>query len=1218
MQIIPACGKIGDSWIKAIQDIVQNNERFLRGLYYYNDGMVRQIYVANNQIIAKVRGVNSGFYESRFSFKPLNSNTISQIKKIISDNPELALEISEGILSESFFEILEQEGLSIFPESLSDIDSFCSCPDYTNPCKHLYASFVAFTREIEKRPLIYLHLIGIYLKDILALSCISDILEEKKENNPFNKLVSSDNIDLGTFKAENYLLIKDNLSLPIPNIDVEKLFFPLKSHPPFYKIGEFKGLLKKIHCSLTEDVGSITKNIHHTTYKDSDFYFYYDENEVLKAFITPSTQFLYYLRSKGSRVQFKNEFLQTPILTSNKIEFSKKEGIAVSLDIIFDYFLEINDELFEGNNSFSARFLGFTKNLAISLVKSSSFQPELVIDNNDTYFIRYIPVINNDIAKSLLDFYKSLMPPTLLFKENSNLVLSNNDADKVLSLFLTHIIHKIVFLNQGKHKNQVIINLFIKNRSIKVCTEEEKNTVRNIANWLESIAIKSKKISFVIRIESLQSSEDDDEYSFFMHIDVVNKENPLDYILSLSRVFEDEDETIFGMPAEQVKVDLIKQIKLAATFMPVLGDILSMKGQLIPKIDIKSLLDLMSNTSEFLNNLGIKIIIPKELKNIVSPKLMLKAKHKKTSGVSLGENISQLSLDDLMNFSYEIAIGDVTISGDEFKKLVSSADEIVKYKGKYLFLKPDEINSILEKINNLSPKFSSNLEFLHSALTSTFDNVKFNYDETIRKALEDVTNVDDVNIPEGLDATLRPYQVRGFRWLYSNLIKGFGSCIADDMGLGKTIQVIALILKLKEENKLSNCALVVCPTTLVGNWIKECKRFAPDLNVSMYHGVERKLEHENADILITTYGLLRQDLKKFKAKEWDILVIDEAQNIKNNDTGQTIAVKSINAKNYIAMSGTPVENRLTELWSIFDFINKGYMGSISDFQRKYSLPIEKYRDEDKINKLKLATSPFVLRRLKSDKSIIDDLPDKIVFDEYCYLTKEQAALYEKVLESTMKTIEQSEGINRRGNILKLITSLKQICNHPAHFTKKDKLAKELSGKTEKVFSVLDNIISQNEKALIFTQYKEMGELLVEMVKSELAQKPLFFHGSIPRNKRDQIIESFQSDEDVKLMIVSLKAGGTGLNLTAATNVVHYDLWWNPAVEDQATDRAYRIGQDKNVIVHRMITLGTFEEKIDEIIKSKKELADLTISTGERWITELSNRDLKEIFSLSNF
>ena len=331
--------------------------------------------------------------------------------------------------------------------------------------------------------------------------------------------------------------------------------------------------------------------------------------------------------------------------------------------------------------------------------------------------------------------------------------------------------------------------------------------------------------------------------------------------------------------------------------------------------------------------------------------------------------------------------------------------------------------------------------------------------------------------------------------------------------------------------------------------------------------------------------------------------------------GQTQAVKKLKADIRIAMSGTPVENRLIEYWSIFDFVNSGYLGSINNFKQYFALPIEQDRNKERLEKFKKITSPFVLRRLKIDKSIIQDLPDKIETDDYCNLTKEQSGLYQNVLNETLKQIETTEGIERKGMIFKLMTSLKQICNHPSQFLKKKDANPVLSGKAEMLFTLLEDIYENDEKVIIFTQYKEMGDLLVEMIKEQFKTDPLFLHGGTLRKKRDEMVDAFQNEKYIKTMLLSLKAGGTGLNLTAATNVIHFDLWWNPAVETQATDRAYRIGQSKNVMVHRFITQGTFEEKINTMIKNKKELASLTVSTGEQWIGNFSNEELKQIFKL---
>ena len=344
-------------------------------------------------------------------------------------------------------------------------------------------------------------------------------------------------------------------------------------------------------------------------------------------------------------------------------------------------------------------------------------------------------------------------------------------------------------------------------------------------------------------------------------------------------------------------------------------------------------------------------------------------------------------------------------------------------------------------------------------------------------------------------------------------------------------------------------------------------------------------------------------------------MIDEAQNIKNPDTKQSKAVKSIKAKHKIAMSGTPVENRLAEYWSIFDYINKGYLTSLKSFRKNYIVPIEKERNLDVLDNFKQITQPFILRRLKTDKSIIKDLPDKIVNDVYCNLSREQIALYKETLDASIEDIEANEGIKRKGIVLKLINSLKQICNHPSQFTKSKNYSVDESGKLEVLMGTLSNILDNNEKVLIFTQYVQMGNIIKDLAEKTFGQEVLFLHGSLSRKKRDLAVKKFQNNPQNKIFIVSLKAGGTGLNLTAAQNVIHYDLWWNPAVENQATDRAYRIGQSENVMVYRFICKGTFEEKINEMIHKKEELAQLTVGDGETFITEMDNNELKEMLAL---
>jgi len=793
--------------------------------------------------------------------------------------------------------------------------------------------------------------------------------------------------------------------------------------------------------------------------------------------------------------------------------------------------------------------------------------------------------------------------------------LSKEGLPEILSLFITHVIHTILARQSIPRENRVI-TLFSEDYLFRPSRFTEQRIGSSIANWLEKLHLGKRDITPVIRIETAPRE------SFKVFVDVLNRKSALDPRVPFARLFEKAPEKrkkqheLFGRPVPEVQREVSRQLIIAGDYMPELKTIVDGQGAMTPVVTLERMSELLLETANLLDVLGIHLILPKALKKLVSPHLQMKAKLRKSNETGA----SYLTLDEMLAFSYEIALGDETVSAQDFRKLIKQTGGLIKFKEQYVLLRPDEVQDILRKLKEPLPDLSSPMQALYAAMTGEVRGLRFHPDEALQRVLDDLTRVEEVAIPKNLNATLRPYQERGFRWLWTNHQKGFGSCMADDMGLGKTIQIITLLLHAKNQMEQQNTAqvpsLVVCPTTLIGNWAKECARFAPFLNVSIYHGHERKLDLKNVDLVITSFGVFRRDLAKFSAKTWIFLIVDEAQNIKNSETAQTKAIKSLKASNLIAMTGTPVENRLTELWNLFDFINPGYLGNLSQFKTELANPIEKARDPQTIEKLKRATAPFLLRRLKTDKSIIADLPDKLTMDDYCYLTQAQAAIYQNVVDTILKDIQSSEGIERKGLIFKLITALKQICNHPAHFANQGSVSSDLSGKAAKTMDTLRGILENGEKALIFTQYREMGNLLVQMIQDELDTTALFFHGGLHRAKRDEMVQTFQEDRHSRLMILSLKAGGTGLNLTAASNVIHYDLWWNPAVENQATDRAYRIGQNRNVLVHRLITLGTFEEKIDEMIKVKQELANLTVATGENWITELSNQQLKEIFTLS--
>ena len=486
----------------------------------------------------------------------------------------------------------------------------------------------------------------------------------------------------------------------------------------------------------------------------------------------------------------------------------------------------------------------------------------------------------------------------------------------------------------------------------------------------------------------------------------------------------------------------------------------------------------------------------------------------------------------------------------------------------------------------------------------------------------------ELPVPPSLHAQLRPHQQYGFSWLEFHRRFGLGACLADDMGLGKTIQTLTLLLHEKETRGLPAPTLLICPTSVVTNWARESARFAPSLTVHVHQGPNRMRGEDfhaaarEADLVLTSYALTRLDAALLQTVDWLGVVLDEAQNIKNPTTKQTQAIRQLKAGFRFALTGTPVENRLSELWSIMHFLNPGYLGPRQHFRTHFALPIERYQDEDALHRLKQLTTPFILRRVKTDPTVIQDLPEKVETKVYCPLTEEQATLYEAIVQEAMQKIEaQDEGIERRGMVLSMLMQLKQICNHSLQYlhqanTETGSTLPGRSGKLERLVELLEEVLATGDRALIFTQFSEMGELLAGFLPQAVGAATQFLHGGTPAKQRDLMVHRFQEEAHAPpIFILSLKAGGTGLNLTRANHVFHFDRWWNPAVEDQATHRAFRIGQKQNVQVHKFVTTGTLEEMIDEMIESKKGLAQAVVGGGEGWLTELSTAELRELVKL---
>ncbi|TDB83401.1 DEAD/DEAH box helicase [Actinomadura sp. KC216] len=581
----------------------------------------------------------------------------------------------------------------------------------------------------------------------------------------------------------------------------------------------------------------------------------------------------------------------------------------------------------------------------------------------------------------------------------------------------------------------------------------------------------------------------------------------------------------------------------------------------------------------------------------------------------------------MVDFRWDLAIGDDSIDEAELEELARLKTPLVRLRGQWVELDERQLEAALDFLRHPRRGRMTAAEAIRAVIhagDSTLPLTGVDTDGALGDLLsgEADRRLTPMRTPDELDAELRPYQERGLAWLTFMDDLGLGALLADDMGLGKTISVLSLLVHEREHGARPDPTLAILPMSLVGNWQREAARFTPKLRVYVHHGTGRQRGADlveavaGADLVLTTYGTATRDAETLARIEWGRVVCDEAQALKNSGTRQARAVRSIPARNRIALTGTPVENHLTELWSIMEFANPGLLGPRAEFRRRFAIPIERDGDEQAALALKRATQPFVLRRLKTDKSIISDLPEKQEIKVYCNLTTEQASLYQATVDDMLAQIAEAEDSQRRGLVLATMAKLKQVCNHPAQLLKDGSRLPGRSGKLERLEEICAEVLEQGEKALVFTQYAEFGSMLQPYLAGRLERPVLWLHGGTSKQARDELVERFQDDAEPSIFLLSLKAAGTGLTLTAANHVVHVDRWWNPAVEDQATDRAFRIGQTRNVQVRKFICVGTMEERVDEMIERKKALADSIVGTGEEWLTELSVAELRDVLRLS--
>lgn len=871
----------------------------------------------------------------------------------------------------------------------------------------------------------------------------------------------------------------------------------------------------------------------------------------------------------------------------------------------------IGDDLF---------FWAEAQRFAGSLVTRQQFLPDL-ISTPEGFRAAWTPVIAGDDVRRLRDLAEA-MPPVARALSLKAASPPGTPPKNALSRFIGRTLDAMVRAQETGPRMRAFDSLHDQwlqalrsgDGTLKGSPAELGALAAQVQEWRRPIQVSAAApFRLCLRIEEPAENRDDWRVHYLM-------QSAHDPSLLLPA-----EEAWGAKEGPAVKEHLLVSLAQASRLCPRIEASLRESSPIGYSLDTAGAYEFLSERAGALEQNGFGVMLPAWwTRTGTGPRLTARANVKAPMSDKAG-----MSMDAILRVNWSVALGGDDLSLAELQALAALKVPLVKVRGQWVQVSEPEIRAAIEFLKKKGESSTLRdlvrlslgaagpagpLEVAGVEATGWVAGVLARL--TGRVAFEQLAQ------PPELNGTLRPYQARGFSWLAFLLRWGLGACLADDMGLGKTIQTLAFIQHSRSHSEQARPVLLICPTSVVGNWQKEAAKFAPDLPVLVHHGLARAKGEEfqkaalDYAMVLSTYALLHRDFEVLRDIPWAGVILDEAQNIKNPETKQSRAARALPADYRIALTGTPVENNIGDLWSIMEFLNPGLLGNQSEFRKRFFSPIQFYGDQQAAERLKRITGPFVLRRLKTDKSIISDLPEKLEMKVFCTLTREQASLYAAVVKDVEEALDSAEGIQRKGIVLATLSKLKQVCNHPAQFLKDNSEVAGRSGKLARLTEMLEELLSAGDRALVFTQFAEMGEILRRHLEYTFGREVLFLHGGVPKKRRDEMVERFGSAEGPRVFLLSLKAGGSGLNLVGANHVFHFDRWWNPAVENQATDRAFRIGQTRNVQVHKFVCAGTLEERIDEMIERKKKIAGLVVGAGEGWLTELSNTELKKLFALS--
>ncbi len=1202
----------GQRWLGALHAVDREN-RLGRGLELARQGAVEDIVFGEPGVInARVRGSRSAPYRVTLSLRPFDRTQITALVTEVARRPDWLDLLLVGRLPPGIEQALAEVRVRLFPKTWRELGMACTCPDDAVPCKHIAASLYRLAQYIDEDPLLLFAVRGLDLANRVGALAGDTGLRPTV----LRELTVPSAKPIGAQPPP----VRDHRDPTIGADFTGRWARLLPSNPPFYPAGDFAELYLGYLRTASRFWGSPTD--------DPDE----DGSSKVPSFELPF--FPWEVRDLRLTLDAGGGFLAAEVKADadrTLHEFTREVALVSWLDTL--------DERALPRAAQSVRIARLAYRLSRQFAVRSAVLPRLLDLGDERYRVRWEAAVQDpDVAAAVLELAGGL-PPTLLRYRHAPLA-EESDSDyrarlgreigaemngevtldpppaepeytfpvehdavhALLGVFLRPLLLAGVDAVFAKAEHAAVQLLFL-GRPVSLANTGDAQLALGLQLWLRRLHLDQPDFGLLIQVSEREGTLG----AYGIRLLLVPEHAGLREPLPLA-------DAAAGQLGEVFRLQTLRDVSLLAeAYAPFAAFAKTDPPESITLYG-DDFAGFLFNVAPALRLLGAQLLLPHGLDRVARPKLSA-AVEAVAGQTQRDKPRGLLGLNALVEFDWQVAVGEQRLSADEFEALASSYEGIVRLRDGFVWLEAAQTARLLQRLAD--PPRPSAAVVLQSVLTETFRGASLFLSEEARRFRENLLRVPAASAGnfDRLRAVLRPYQEVGFSWLLRNAEAGLGSLLADDMGLGKTLQTIALLEHFRAtDNRWRNApALLVLPTSLLTNWRREIERFAPELSVVTYHGPDRKLaQTRRADVVLTTYGVVRQDERKLaKPDLWGAIVIDEAQQIKNPDASQTKAVKALTAPLRIALSGTPVENRLSEYWCVLDFANPGYLGPLEQFKALYADPIERDRDPERLEVFRQVTAPFILRRLKTDRSVISDLPDKITQVEFCSLEPEQAGLYQQVVDTQLRELAAAEPSMRRGRMLKFMTAVKQVCNHPRHYLKRGSGAASASGKALRTLELVELAVVNGERVLIFTQYRQMGELLAGIINDHFGWRPPFLHGGLTREERDGMVAGMQEGSAPPVLLLSLKAGGTGLNLTAANHVIHYDLWWNPAVESQATDRAFRIGQSRNVHVHRLITAGTFEERIDAMLARKRELADLTAGAGGAWLGDLAEELLLE-------